>query len=939
MMIRTIVGIGIVLASTRAAHAIERNSCPTGQVWSLSAGSCVKKKPAPKLSPQEKFDRANDDLENRGKAPDPRRGVTLLEQACASDKHAASCTLLGFLYARGRVPLPKDDRRAMEFFQRGCELGDLDGCYNVGDLAYRTAAYPAARLAFDHACTQGAGIACARQAELIADGIGGGKDAPRATKLYQQAMTMLASSCTPTGFSDGRACYVIGLMHEGGRGTTVDKGKALNAYKIGCGAGSGNACMSLATGLDAGLGGSVDTDGANKAYERACTEFDNGEACQKIAERLGMAKVELDRAVKLAERACQMDPKHCGTFAEFHRLGFGLPAKDQKAATRYYKQACENGGLGWCGTYAERAHDGTGLAVKDIDSAIAACERACKGAFADECSTGAKYLIETKRNDVRAAELAMTGCNYKNGTSCYRAGWLAEVGRGGDKDPPKAYGLYEKACGYDSPVGCYGLGTAFENGFGTEKDLAKAYAAYKKGCEGNETQMSSSACGSQAGMAYRGEGVAKDVKAALAAMIRACEKEEADTCKYLPQLNTEAGGKREDILKPLGEACDGGFGEACMTRANVLTAGTSETERAAAYKAFEKACGQGTVEGCLRQGDLLLEGRGVTKDLEKAERIYKTQCDAGNAFGCTGLGSLLRTVGKHAEAHTVYQRACEAGGADACMMVGWQFKNSSGARWDIAMAAKYYSKACELESTVGCSNLGGLYRYGQGVALDHKKALALYEKTCRPGVPFGCDGLGHYLMTGEGGAKIDKKRAEQVFTVGCSEAEDQRENLTPESCVGLAQLLEARGGSRAQIARYRNAAMARTTELASDGPYYVWLLGTFHRDGMATVKDAAKALELFSKSCEAFNALGCIDASKLLLLTGKAQDGDRARVYLERACAVGVEEGCALGGSKAPGPSSVGPRSGCCSGEVAPGAEGGLVVLLYGAWRRRRRRR
>src|SRR5258706_5447030 len=113
-----------VLLVSSPAHAIPRGDCPAGTSWNIAAGACVKKKAAPRMSPQEKFDRASDDIEGRGKAPDAKRGLGLLEQACSTDNHAASCRLLGFLYVRGRAPVAKDDNKAADYFAKACNLKD-----------------------------------------------------------------------------------------------------------------------------------------------------------------------------------------------------------------------------------------------------------------------------------------------------------------------------------------------------------------------------------------------------------------------------------------------------------------------------------------------------------------------------------------------------------------------------------------------------------------------------------------------------------------------------------------------------------------------------------------------------------------------------------------------------------------------------------------------
>ena len=909
--------VALVLPSR--AEAIDRN-CPRGQTWSISQGTCVKKKPAPKLSAQEKYDRASDDLEGKGKAPDPKRGLRLLEENCAAD-HGSSCTLLGFLYARGRSTVTRDDPKALQYFQQACKLDDLEGCFNIGDLAYRTGDNAGARSAFTRACELGSGMGCARGADLIERGIGGKADPRTALPMFQRAAEIFGPACP----EDATACFVLGFLSEGGKGVPKNPAKAIEAYRQACNVGHGDSCMYLATALDNGLAGTKDPDGANAAFDKACTRYDNGEACQKIAERLGMAKQDLPRAFELATRGCRLDPKNCGTLGEFYRLGLGLAAADQALANTHYKVACEAGG-GWCETYGTRAHDGVGMHANPA-AAIAALERGCKGGYPGNCYLAAKYLIANKTDDARASTLATMGCDSKHGDACYLAGWLQGAGRaGGPASPERALALHERACTHGSPIGCNAAGDAYRAGTGTTADPAKAIARFQTGCEGTDELLSAGACKSWGLMAYFGEAGPKDAALALSSFTRACEYGEPDTCGYLPTLVAETGGTIEPVLAVMDKSCKAGHEHACIAYGNQLVTSPSEADRRKAYEAFTASCARKSEDGCLRQADLLADGWGITKDVAKAEQLYRARCDAGRAGACFGMARLYEKQAQPDEALKMYVRACEGGWGDACSAAGFAYYTARGVRWDVTNAATYFVRACELGSAVGCANSGDVYRYGVGAPIDHPKAFEHYEKACRPIDPTGCAGVGHYLATGEGGTRIDKARAEQALRAACL----NQNYVMPEACRGLAELLETnRKGTPAEIARLRTNAFTRTQELAKDNPYYMYLLGTFYAQGMATVKDPAAALVWLGKACEGFDPLGCIAAGKALRATGTPADADRARVYFERACAAGVDDGCKLTAEKpAPRPTPVARPQGCgCGGEIAPGGGPGLAAL------------
>jgi len=99
-----------------------------------------------------------------------------------------------------------------------------------------------------------------------------------------------------------------------------------------------------------------------------------------------------------------------------------------------------------------------------------------------------------------------------------------------------------------------------------------------------------------------------------------------------------------------------------------------------------------------------------------------------------------------------------------------------------------------------------------------------------------------------------------------------------------------------------------------------------------------QSLAAFTRACDGFDPLGCIAAGKALRATKQPADAERARVYFERACAAGVDDGCTAIAKPAAGPAPIARAHGCgCSGEVAPGTHGGLALLVLALLRRRRR--
>jgi uncharacterized protein len=94
---------------------------------------------------------------------DIREGRRLVELGCTRG-NADSCTAWGVALGQGLGSEPADAKRAAELFQRGCESGSLDGCYNLA-LAYRDGdGVPRNKLRadeiFSKACAMGSDAAC-----------------------------------------------------------------------------------------------------------------------------------------------------------------------------------------------------------------------------------------------------------------------------------------------------------------------------------------------------------------------------------------------------------------------------------------------------------------------------------------------------------------------------------------------------------------------------------------------------------------------------------------------------------------------------------------------------------------------------------------------------------------------------------------------------------
>lgn len=914
-MPRLVIVVAVVVMMGGVARGDVAKKCkdPAHYVFTQTQG-CIKRPPARQKTPQESYVNGLDAVE-----ADPKRAFALFEAACTA-KFAPACVQLGLLYQSGRGrAVAKDRDKANALFERGCELGDGVACQKRASAALDTHEPEVARGWFDKGCAKDDGVACGYLALMLDHGYGGDKNPADAKAKYEKANRVM--QCP----GNGMACYMRGYFLDEGLGVTADPAAALAAYRQACNESWASGCVDAAKKLDRAK---ADPKAAIELYVKAC-ELENADACTTAAGRLSDLDPKATYPVELAERGCNLNSRECGTLGHMYRLGRGMPQPDQQKATQIFKSACDAGDHWVCVTYAQRLHDGIGTAdaKPDLATAVAILEGACKAEEGAACAKASEWAIAKKTEDAKAFQLADRACTLKHPRGCYLAAWLVRRERRGGGlggDPKKdALAIALKGCELKSGSACNEAGELQ----GELGDQAAAVASFRAGCDASEDQTGDS-CQALAVYLANGKAGAKDLKGAHAAAIKLCPLDES-RCPWVAGT-TEDPADIKLALDELMPLCERGHQAVCHALGLTLQKGTLD-DKARAFALFGAGCKAKHAPACLAEGDALRTGTGTGAgpDLAKADALFGKLCDDRDAEGCFQVAFDHRdTDGKVALEYG--DRACTLGHAEGCNLAGFlHYTAKHPIPWDITAAFRYYTKACDLGSSSACGNLGEVYRFGLGAPPDPAKAHALYKKSCEAESQYGCAGYAHYLATGEGGATRDGKRAETLWRASC-EAE------SIEACSELATLLETQHGSAQEISRLRLRAFSLAEKQAPTNPEYMYWLGTFYRDGVATMKQPAKALELFGKACDSFDPFGCLAAGHQLLASHTAEDRERAHLYFQRACAAGVEDGCAglkeaegahAGAGSATPPQAIHPRGGCCHGEVAPGSGAGAGVL------------
>ncbi|WP_104743327.1 tetratricopeptide repeat protein [Helicobacter cinaedi] len=178
-----------------------------------------------------------------------------------------------------------------------------------------------------------------------------------------------------------------------------------------------------------------------------------------------------------------------------------------------------------------------------------------------------------------------------------------------------------------------------------------------------------------------------------------------------------------DFLK---KACDNKHPGACLYLGNYYEIKSKDKKDSKAnlaksqqfyqlgYENSIEACKEGAVEWCSIQAVALIDGHGVTKDIQK------------------GLEYL--------------EILCERDMENACFMLGTYYFYGINVKQDLQKSKKFTQKALELDSQAcgenrlyACVISAEIYQQGLSVPQDLIKAKILYSRACEMDNQFACD--------------------------------------------------------------------------------------------------------------------------------------------------------------------------------------------------------
>ena len=137
----------------------------------------------------------------------------------------------------------RDEAKAVAAYQRGCDLGKMEACGNLG-LQYEKgwgASQDLERAAalYARACDAQIVVACRNLGKINEGESGYPVNAQKSAKAYRRALDLALQQCDQ-GKAEG--CVAAGYMYQDGKGTPVDEARGSELVKKACSMGYSWAC-------------------------------------------------------------------------------------------------------------------------------------------------------------------------------------------------------------------------------------------------------------------------------------------------------------------------------------------------------------------------------------------------------------------------------------------------------------------------------------------------------------------------------------------------------------------------------------------------------------------------------------------------------------------------------------------------------------------------
>lgn len=140
-----------------------------------------------------------------------------------------------------------------------------------------------------------------------------------------------------------------------------------------------------------------------------------------------------------------------------------------------------------------------------------------------------------------------------------------------------------------------------------------------------------------------------------------CELEYMKARRLLKNPTVETVARAKNIMNTLATEFD--YLPAVLWMAEFSVNGVKNPEQAAMW--YKKAADLGSANGACKIADILMDGRGVTRNPKLAVEYYKTASDKGIPSASFALGEYYAKTGNREEAVKAYEKAVKGGYKEA----------------------------------------------------------------------------------------------------------------------------------------------------------------------------------------------------------------------------------------------------------------------------------
>ncbi|XP_071449769.1 cytochrome c oxidase assembly factor 7 homolog [Hetaerina americana] len=167
---------------------------------------------------------------------DYQKAAKVYKANCDGQKYAKSCYKYATYSYLGKGKVPKDQKTAFDYYNRGCEYGDVDSCLYGGLMSVAASSkiknerdFPLGLKLLEKACSGGNAFSCHYISGMYLAGVQSPAKTEDLPKDMKKAHHYAAEACK---LGNPQACANLSIMYKNGEGVTKDEAKAEHFKKM-----------------------------------------------------------------------------------------------------------------------------------------------------------------------------------------------------------------------------------------------------------------------------------------------------------------------------------------------------------------------------------------------------------------------------------------------------------------------------------------------------------------------------------------------------------------------------------------------------------------------------------------------------------------------------------------------------------------------------------